>query len=369
MADAFLSDTELLAKQIPKAELHIHLEGAISAETLFQLSLKNGVAIPFASPKEIRLARTKFDSPADLLKVYKASVHVLRTREDFRQITLELMEKVSKQGVRHMELMIDPQTHTERGVAIQEVLFGVLGGCEEAAARWGTSFAVIPCIQREKSAEDANSMLESLIPHLAMIDALGLSSFERGNPPSKFRDVLLRAKRLGLKTVAHAGEEGPPEYIWEALDLFVDRIDHGTSMCKDEKLVAQVIKTAIPVTVCPVSDVCLNVVANITDHPMRSLFQRGVVVCLASDDPEFCDGQYVGDVFRSVVKEWQLSKRDVVRLALNSIQSSFAPPMRKAQMIHEVYDLCRDFGVELGVDPRLQGTGSFQPSDCTGRHN
>jgi adenosine deaminase len=346
----FRSDTEFFAWEVPKAELHVHLEGTMEAELAFELAKRNGVVLPFSSPEEVHERCKHYDNLDDFLDLYMKLSDVVRTREDFRLIVLAYLERVRKQGVRHVEIFLDPQTHLSRGLSMTDIILGPYNALEEGSARYGITFGLIPCILRQLSEEEALSMLQQLEPFKQYITAVGLAGSEKQHPPSKFTSAYKFAKEtLGLHVVAHAGEEGGPESVWGAIrELQCDRIDHGVRAVEDDSLIDALVARRIPLTMCPLSNVFLQVTDEITDakYPLKKMLDRGVCVTVNSDDPAFFGSNYVGDNFVAVVRAYDLTKRDVHRLALNSIEASFADPMRKAAMVHDCQQFFRYYAYE-----------------------
>ncbi|MEU7549611.1 adenosine deaminase, partial [Streptomyces sparsogenes] len=290
---------------LPKAELHLHIEGTLEPELAFALAERNGVALPYASEDELRAAYS-FTDLQDFLNLYYELMAVLRTEDDFADLTHAYLARARAQGVRHAEIFFDPQAHTARGVAIGTVIDGLSRALDAAEETYGITTRLIMCFLRDESAESALDTFESARPHLDRIAAVGLDSAEVGNPPSKFREVYARAREAGLKCVAHAGEEGPPWYVWEALDVLgVDRVDHGVRSLEDDALVARLVADQVPLTVCPLSNVRLRVVDRLEDHPLRAMLDAGLLVTVNSDDPSYFGG-YAGDNFDAV--------RDALRL-------------------------------------------------------
>ncbi|MGB5345863.1 MAG: adenosine deaminase, partial [Woeseia sp.] len=290
MMDEFegaMLDFSKLISEIPKAELHLHIEGTLEPELMMQLAERNGVAIPYKNVEEIRKAY-EFSDLQSFLDIYYAGAAVLRTRQDFFDLTYAYLERAAADNVRHVEIFFDPQTHTERGIAFDVVLDGIHDALEAGEAKLGITFRLILCFLRHLSADDAMATLEEALPHKQRIDAVGLDSSEVGHPPSKFTRVFDRARDKGLPTVAHAGEEGPPEYIWEALDLLkVRRIDHGVRCLEDAALVERLMTEQVPLTVCPLSNVKLRVFKTLEEHNLKDLLAAGLCVTINSDDPAY----------------------------------------------------------------------------------
>jgi len=321
---------------IPKTELHLHIEGTLEPELMFALAAKHGVKLPHATVAELRAAY-RFDSLQSFLDLYYAGAAVLRDEDDFHALTLAYLRRAHADGVVHVEIFFDPQTHTERGIAFATVLAGIVRGLVDGEREFRISWRLILCFLRHLSADEAMRTLEQALPYKDRIAAVGLDSSERGNPPSKFTAVFERARREGFLTVAHAGEEGPPAYIVEALDLLkVSRIDHGVRCEEDPALVARLARDRVPLTVCPLSNVKLCVYRDIAQHNLKRLLERGLCVTVNSDDPAYFGG-YVADNYLAVQRGLGLSKEQIVALAANSIEASFLPAPRK-QALRERLD-------------------------------
>ncbi|WP_405016642.1 adenosine deaminase [Kitasatospora sp. NBC_00070] len=320
---------------IPKAELHLHVEGTLEPELAFRLAERNGVALPFGSVAELRAAY-RFDDLQSFLDLYYRLMDVLRTEQDFTDLAEEYLTRAAAQGVRHAEIFFDPQAHTARGVPIETVINGLGAALDRSEAVHGVSTGLILCFLRDLSAESALATLESAKPYLDRITAVGLDSAEVGNPPSKFTAVYERARELGLRAVAHAGEEGPPGYVWEALDLLgVERIDHGLRCLEDEELVARLVRDRIPLTVCPFSNVRLRCVDTLADHPLRRMLDAGLVATVNSDDPAYFGG-YVGQNLTETAAALGLTEREQYTLARNSFEASFLDEPTRARYLAEL---------------------------------
>lgn len=307
---------------LPKAELHVHVEGTLEPELMFELARRNGLALPHPSVEAVRAAY-RFTDLQSFLDLYYGGMAGLRTAQDFYDLTRAYVQRSVAQGVRHAELFFDPQAHTERGVAFEAVLDGIESALDEARRVHGMTSLLILCFLRHLPAESAMAALEQAAPHRERIAAVGLDSSELGHPPSKFRHVFARAKELGLPAVAHAGEEGPPEYIRQALDLLgVKRVDHGVRCLEDDELVKRLVDEQIPLTVCPLSNVKLRVFDTLADHTLGELIDRGLRVTVNSDDPAYFGG-YVADNMLECQRHLGLSREQLVGLARNSISSSF----------------------------------------------
>ena len=332
MADGFASAAERAAfiAGLPKAELHLHIEGSLEPELMFELAQRNKVAIPFASIEEVRAAYA-FSNLQDFLDIYYQGMGVLQTERDFHDLTAAYLARAHADAVRHVEIFFDPQGHTERGIAFATVINGITRALDEAEVRYGLSSKLILCFLRHLSEADAEATLDEALPFLDRIDGVGLDSSEVGHPPSKFARVFARAKSLGLRIVAHAGEEGPPAYVHEALDLLkVDRIDHGNRSLEDSALVARLADEGMTLTVCPLSNLKLCVVDDIADHPLKVMLDAGLRATVNSDDPSYFGG-YVNANYQAVADALDLSKADLVTLARNSFTGSFLSDGDKAK--------------------------------------
>ena len=313
---------------IPKAELHLHIEGTLEPELMFALAARHGVKLAYASVEELRAAY-QFDDLQSFLDLYYAGAAVLRDEEDFHALTIAYLRRAHADGVVHVEIFFDPQTHTERGISFATALNGIRRALADGEREFGITHRLILCFLRHLSADAAMQTLEQALPYKGSIAAVGLDSSERGHPPAKFEAVFARARREGFLTVAHAGEEGPPAYIVEALDvLHVARIDHGVRCEEDPALVERLARTRVPLTVCPLSNVKLRVYERIEDHNLKRLLDRGLCVTVNSDDPAYFGG-YVCANFIALQRGLGLSKADIRALAENSIEASFLPEGQK----------------------------------------
>ena len=320
-----------LAAAIPKAELHIHIEGSLEPELIFALAERNALALPYASVEDLRAAYA-FTDLQSFLDIYYAGASVLLHEADFHDMAWAYFLRAKADNVVHSEVFFDPQTHTARGVPMATVIQGLASACERARGELGMSAELILCFLRHLSEEDAFATLEAALPYRAHFIGVGLDSSEVGHPPSKFSRVFARCRELDLHVVAHAGEEGPPAYIWEALnDLKTERIDHGVRSLEDPKLVAELARRRVPLTVCPLSNLKLCVVNDLTDHPMKRLLDAGLCATVNSDDPAYFGG-YMNANFVQTVQALQLSHEDVVTLARNSIEASFVNETRREEM-------------------------------------
>ena len=315
---------------IPKAELHVHIEGTLEPEMMFRLARKHGVALRHTSVEALREAY-RFDGLQSFLDIYYEGAGVLRDEEDFRLLALAYLEKAHAQGVAHAEIFFDPQTHTGRKIAYTTVIAGLRRAQDDAHRALGISSRLILCFLRHLSAGDAMKSFEEALPHKHAICAVGLDSSERDHPPAAFADVFARARAEGLHAVAHAGEEGPPAYIYEALDLLhVARIDHGVRCEEDPALCRRLAAEGIPLTVCPLSNVMLKVFPRIEDHNLKRLLDRDLAVTVNSDDPAYFGG-YIEENFVAAQRGLALTRDDIVQLARNSFTASFLPMPEKSR--------------------------------------
>jgi len=322
-------------RKLPKAELHLHIEGSLEPELTFELAKKHGVTLKYPSVEALRAAYD-FSDLQSFLDLYYAGADVLRDEDDFHALTMAYLRRAHADGVVHAEIFFDPQTHTARGIAFVTVFDGIHRALRDGEREFGITWRMIPNFLRHLSADDAMRTLEELLPYKQHFAAVGLDSSERGHPPSKFAAVFERARREGLLTVAHAGEEGPPEYILEALDLLkVSRIDHGVRCEEDAALVERLVREQVPLTVCPLSNVKLCVYKRIEDHNLKRLLDRGLKVMVNSDDPSYFGG-YVLDNYLAVQRGLNLSKADVVQLARNSIEASFLDAAAKDRWLAKI---------------------------------
>jgi adenosine deaminase len=323
------------AMSLPKAELHLHIEGTLEPELAFELAARNGVQLPYADVAELR-ARYRFEDLQSFLDLYYACMTVLRTRQDFADLALAYLEKANSQGVRHVEMFFDPQVHTGNGVAIDAVLDGLGDALAIAKERWGITGGLILCFLRDQPVDSAMATLDSVAHRAADLIGVGLDSAEVGYPPSLFTAVYQRARELGLHTVAHAGEEGPAEYIVEALDqLRAERIDHGVRCLEDAAVVARLREERIPLTVCPFSNVRLGGVPDLAQHPLPAMLEAGLLVTINSDDPAYFGG-YAGDNMQGVAEAFGLGTETLALLADNSVEASFADDTRKGELRAEL---------------------------------
>ncbi|MEA3016558.1 MAG: adenine deaminase [Sphingomonadales bacterium] len=336
-----MTDFSAFIAGLPKAELHIHIEGSLEPELMFALAERNGVAIPFKSVEEVRAAYS-FSNLQDFLDIYYAGADVLRTEEDFRDLAAAYFDKAAADNVVHAEIFFDPQTHTDRGISFDTAIGGLLAGMDEAKAKHGISSKLILCFLRHLDEAAAFETLRQAAPWLDRIEAVGLDSSELGHPPEKFARVFARAAELGLKRVAHAGEEGPPEYVYEALDVLkVDRLDHGNRSLEDPALVERLAREQMTLTVCPLSNLKLCVVGDMSNHPIDRMLALGLRATINSDDPAYFGG-YINDNYRAAAVGRGLTEEQLAALARNSFLGSFLGEEEKAAHLAKVAAYVRE---------------------------
>jgi adenosine deaminase len=324
-----------LIRRVPKAELHLHIEGTLEPEMVFALAARNGVALPYPGVAALRAAYA-FGDLQSFLDLYYATARVLLTEQDFHDLTAAYLRRAAADNVVHAEIFFDPQTHTARGVPFEAVLGGIRRALDEGRRELGITSGLILCFLRHLSEEEAFATLEQALPHRRDLLGVGLDSGERGNPPGKFARVFARARAAGLRAVAHAGEEGPAAYVREALDeLQVERIDHGVRCEEDPALVERLAAARIPLTMCPLSNLKLRVVPSLREHNLKRLLHRGLRVTVSSDDPAYFGG-YVADNFRAAAEALALDAGDVVRLAENAAEASFLPGGARAELLARI---------------------------------
>ena len=322
-------------QKLPKAELHVHIEGTFEPELMFAIAQRNHIKLPYKSVDELRKAY-QFNNLQDFLNIYYQCANVLRHEQDFYDLTWAYLEKASSQGVLHAEIFFDPQTHTNRGIQFEIVINGITKALTDGQTKLGISSRLIMCFLRHLEAKEAMKTLEAAIPFKEKIIAVGLDSSEIGNPPSKFQRVFEKAHKEGFLAVAHAGEEGSAFYIWEALKLLhVRRVDHGNHALDDKSLVEYLTQKQIPLTICPLSNIRLKVVKNLKKHPLKKMMKSGLLVCINSDDPAYFGG-YIGDNYQAIADALLLSKEELLQLAKNSFQASFLNIDEKKKMIEAV---------------------------------
>lgn len=322
---------ESFIKSIPKAELHVHVEGTFEPELMFEIARRNDIKLRYRSAGELRAAYD-FKNLQDFLNIYYQGTRVLIHEQDFYDLTWAYLEKAHSQNILHTEIFFDPQTHMDRGIDFETVINGIHRALKDAEEKLGISTRLIMCFLRDLSAESAMKTLEKALPYKDWIIAVGLDSAEVGNPPSKFQKVFERAREEGFLTVAHAGEEGPAEYVWEAINLLkVSRIDHGNHSLDDENLVRELARRKIPLTVCPLSNLKLRVIDKMENHPLKKMMEKGLLVTVNSDDPAYFGG-YINENYLAVQKALKLIKEEVYELAKNSFKASFLDEPKKEEM-------------------------------------
>ena len=330
-----MTDLNALIAALPKAELHLHLEGSLEPEQLMQFAARNQVDIPFQTLDEVKAAYD-FSNLQDFLDIYYQGMSVLQTEADFHDLTDAYLQRCQADNVRHVEVFFDPQGHTERGLPFSTPIEGILSALDAAKDKYGITYKLIMCFLRHLPEADAFATLEQAEPYLDRIHGVGLDSSELGHPPSKFARVFAAAREKGLKLVAHAGEEGPPEYVVEALDLLeIDRIDHGNRLLEDEALISRVKEAGLTLTVCPLSNLSLCVVDDLKDHPMKRMLDLGLKATINSDDPAYFGG-YVNQNYRETAAAVGLDAEDIITLARNSFTGSFLNSEEQDKHLKEI---------------------------------
>jgi adenine deaminase len=325
---------------LPKAELHLHLEGTLEPELALRLAHKHGLQLPHASVEALRQSY-EFDDLQSFLDIYTAAIEVLRDEDDFYQLTHAYLQRAHSQGIVHVEPFFDPQSHTSRNIAFATVLQGISRALLQAERDWGITHRLIMCFLRHLSAQEAMHTLTQALPHKDAITAVGLDSTELGHPPAKFAAVFERARSHGLLTVAHAGEEGPASNVRDSLDLLqVRRIDHGVRCEEDSALVERLARERVPLTMCPLSNVKLKVFRQLSEHNIRRLLQRGLCVTINSDDPAYFGG-YLNENYLAVHLELGMPASELAQLARNSFEASFLPAVQKQQWLDRIDDYVR----------------------------
>ncbi|UCD77703.1 MAG: adenosine deaminase [Desulfobacterales bacterium] len=329
---------------IPKAELHIHIEGSLEPDLMLDLAHKNGISLPYESVSDIRRAYD-FKDLQSFLAIYYQGARVLLDEDDFYQLTWNYLRKAAEQNVRHAEIFFDPQTHTARGIKFETIVQGIHRALIDAGLHLDVSSRLIMCFLRDLSAADAMRTLEAALPFADWITAVGLDSAEIGNPPQKFKAVFDRARQHGFKAVAHAGEEGPPEYIWQALKILkVDRLDHGVRCMEDSDLVERLAQKKVALTVCPLSNVKLRVFESMYHHNLKRLLDAGLCVTVNSDDPAYFGG-YIEENFSAVQQAHNLTFTEIYRLCRNAFNAAFLSPAEKQKFLDELDEFATRFDV------------------------
>jgi adenosine deaminase len=330
-----MHDTGTLIKRLPKCELHIHIEGSLEPELMFALARRNGIRLPYESVDALRQAY-RFRNLQDFLDIYYQGMSVLITEQDFYDLAFAYLQRACADNVRHVEMFFDPQGHTSRGVAFSTVVSGLHRAIADAERELGVQASLIMCFLRHLDEADAERTLDSALAFRDKIVGVGLDSSEAGNPPSKFRHVFRRARDAGLFLTAHAGEEGPPSYVWEALDVLgVGRIDHGNRSLDDHTLVGRLAREQVALTVCPLSNLRLRVIDDLKLHPLRQMMDKGLVVTVNSDDPAYFGG-YVNEYYRAVSNALGLRRDEIVAVVRNGIRASLMTAPEKVKALAEV---------------------------------
>lgn len=327
---------------LPKAELHLHIEGTFEPELMFEIANRNQIKLKYSSIDELKSAYN-FNNLQEFLDIYYSGANVLINERDFYDLTWAYLQKIHSQNVLHTEIFFDPQTHTARGIDFKTIITGIHNALVDGEKKLGISYRLIMSFLRHLSEESAFETLTEAMPFKQWITGVGLDSSEVGHPPRKFQRVFDEARMQGFRIVAHAGEEGPPEYVWEALNLLkVDRIDHGNRSLEDEKLIEKLVSAKIPLTVCPLSNLKLKVVKEVGRHPLKVMLERGIVATINSDDPAYFGG-YMNENFVVVANALNLSAEQISTLAKNSFSASFLNPEAKATMIRMVENYYQSF--------------------------
>jgi adenosine deaminase len=323
---------ESFIRGIPKAELHLHIEGTFESELMFAIAGRNNIGLEYGSAEELR-AVYNFENLQDFLNIYYRGVEVLIRERDFYDLALAYLKKAHSQNVLHTEIFFDPQSHTSRGIGFDKVITGIHRALADAQEKFGISTGLIMCFLRDLNPDSAMETLDEALPYKNWIVAVGLDSCEVGYPPSKFQTVFQRAHEEGFLTVAHAGEEGPAEYIWQAIDLLkVSRVDHGIRSLDDENLVQELVRRKIPLTVCPLSNLKLRVIERMENHPLKKMMEKGLLVTINSDDPAYFGG-YINENYLAMQEAFKLDKEDIYNIAKNSFEASFLDTSKKEEMI------------------------------------
>jgi adenosine deaminase len=329
-------------ESIPKAELHVHIEGTFEPELMFEMATRNSIALRYGSVEEVRNAY-QFNNLQDFLDIYYAAASVLVHEEDFYDLTASYLRRALADNVIHTEIFFDPQTHTARGISFSTVINGITRAMEDARKKWGISSKLIMCFLRHLSEASASETLQSALPYREKIIAVGLDSSEKGHPPGKFFNVFNRVREEGFFAVAHAGEEGPAEYVWEAIDLLeAERIDHGVRSIDDPILMEELCDREIPLTVCPLSNLKLKVVKKLEELPVKIFLDNGIRVTLNSDDPAYFGG-YINENYLQTAEALGLSKNDIFTLARNSFMASFITELERSRFLEKLHDFDQSF--------------------------
>lgn len=338
-----MTDLARFIEGMPKAELHIHIEGSLEPEMMVALAQRNGVSLPYADVEAVRAAY-RFGNLQDFLDLYYQGMSVLRTEQDFHDLALAYLQRAKAQNVRHCEIFFDPQGHTDRGIAFKTVIDGLWRALKDGERELGVTSALILCFLRHLDEAGAERTLDEALPWRDRFIGVGLDSSEKGNPPSKFQRVFARARSLGFKAVAHAGEEGPADYVRQALDLLkVDRIDHGNHALDDRDLVTRLAREKMALTVCPLSNLRLHGVPDLKVHPLRQMLQAGLMATVNSDDPAYFGG-YVNENYLAVQQALGLSRDEIVTLARNGFEAAFCDQSLRQRHLSALNDYCLSRG-------------------------
>jgi adenosine deaminase len=330
-----MQDIDTLIKRLPKCELHIHIEGSLEPELMFALARRNNIRLPYESVEAVRRAY-RFGNLQDFLDIYYQGMSVLITEQDFYDLAWAYLQRARADNVRHVEMFFDPQGHTVRGIAFATVIDGLSRAIADARRDLGVEASLIMCFLRHLDEADAEKTLDSALALRDKIVGVGLDSSEAGNPPSKFRRVFARARDAGLFVTAHAGEEGPPSYVWEALDVLgVGRVDHGNRSLEDEGLVGRLAREKMALTVCPLSNLRLRVIDDLAHHPLRRMMDKGLIVTVNSDDPAYFGG-YVNDNYRAVGDALRLTREEIAAIVRNGFNASLITAEAKAKALAEI---------------------------------
>jgi adenine deaminase len=337
-----MKDSKGFIQYLPKAELHLHIEGTFEPEMMLMIADRNKYKLKYSNIEQLKTAYD-FNNLQEFLDIYYEGANILLHEQDFYDITIAYLEKASSEKVLHTEIFFDPQTHTSRGVAFETVMNGITAALSDGQKKYNISNRLIMCFLRHLDVTSAMKTLEDAIPFRDKIIAVGLDSTELGNPPEKFRDVFKKARKLGFLTVAHAGEEGPSSYVWGALEhLKVDRIDHGNRSLEDNDLITELAQKRIPLTICPLSNLKLKVVKSMNEHPLKTILEKDLLATVNSDDPAYFGG-YINENYFAVCDALGLSKEQIIKLAKNSFEASFISNEEKLVFLQQVDDYVLQF--------------------------
>lgn len=322
-------------KALPKAELHVHIEGTFEPELLFKIAQRNNISLKYKTVDALKKAY-QFNNLQEFLDIYYEGAKVLLTEQDFYDLTYAYFERIAQDNVLHTELFFDPQTHTGRGVSFDTIIKGIKHACQDAQQKFNITYKIIMSFLRHLDEKAAFETLQQALPYKDWIIGVGLDSSELGNPPSKFKNVFAKAREYGFRAVAHAGEEGPAEYIWQALDVLqVDRIDHGNGCVDDKKLMDHLAKTEMALTLCPLSNKALKVTPDLKKHELKQLLKHNIKATINADDPAYFGG-YINDNYYAICKALHLNLEQITTIALNSVKYSFLNDELKKQYMHQI---------------------------------